>query len=245
MVDIPKSIMNSIPSIPSIISPLKSKKVPMHIAVSTGPVKSWAVENKKEMAEAVKKHIENLDSLLDMQLKSQSRVLTIHVRDYDPEIIPALKQFFSGLIEDERIHKNQVRIFVIGQWYELDTEMVDTFKELMERTKQYDNLFLNFCVRYDGQEEVLGAIRLMARKISSGKLKEEDLTLQSVKENLYSSYFPPPELVIEPGCSYSGLLLWDAKGATIYYTNKHWMLFDKKEFDDAISFYSKTRCAEE
>lgn len=224
-------------SIP-ILSALKPKKGPMHIAVNTEGVKNWSEENKKELSEAVNKHLELLDELVDMQLKTDTQVLTINLSEHEG-MLSELNEFFNHLINDERIHKNKVRVFIIGQWYDLDSELRETFKELMDKTKDYDQYFLNFCVNYDGQEELLGAIRLIVRKIVAEKLKEEDLTSQVIKDNLYSSYFPPPQLIIEPGMKYSGLMLWDSKGALIYFTRQSWLEFDKKEFEKAISFYNK------
>lgn len=217
---------------------LKPKKVPIHIAINTEGIKLWAENEKKEFSQAVSKHIELLDELVDLQLKYENRVLSINLSEHEG-MLEDLKAFFKHLINDERIHKNQVRVFIIGHWYELDSELVDIFKQLMEKTKDYDKFFLNFCINYDGQEEVLGAIRLIVRKILAEKLKEEDLTNAVIKENLYTSYFPPPELIIDPGLKYSGMLLWDAKGALIYFTNQPWLCFDKKEYDKAVDFYNK------
>nr|MCK4930376.1 undecaprenyl diphosphate synthase family protein [Nanoarchaeota archaeon] len=230
--------------IPKVIPSIKPKKAPIHIAISTGGVKSWSNENKKEFSLAVKKHLELLDELVDLQLKHQNRVLTINLVEYE-DMIDDLKEFFNHLINDERIHKNQVRVFIIGQWYELDSELREVFKELIEKTKDYDKFFLNFCVNYDGQEEVLGAIRLIVRKILADKLREEDLTNEIIKQNIYTSYFPPPKLIIETGWKYSGLLLWDSKGALIYFTKKSWMLFEKKYYEKAIRFYNKEMDKEE
>jgi undecaprenyl diphosphate synthase len=217
---------------------LKPKKVPMHIAINTGGFKAWADDMKKEFSQAVAKHLELLDELVDLQLKHENQVLTVNLDEHEG-MLEDLKAFFKHLINDERIHKSQVRVFIIGRWYELDSELVDIFKQLMEKTKNYDKLFLNFCINYDGQEEVLGAIRLIVRKILAEKLKEEDLTTQVVKENTYTSYFPQPELIIEPGLKYSGLLLWESKGALIYFTNEPWLCFEKKEYEKAIDFYNK------
>jgi len=223
---------------------LKPKKVPIHIAVNTGSVKAWAEDEKKDYPQAVKRHLELLDELVDLQLKHEPKVLTINLVEYEG-MITDLKEFFNHLITDERIHKNQVRVFIIGHWYEIDSELSDTFKQLMEKTKDYDKLFLNFCINYDGQEEILGAIRLIVRKILADKLKEEELSNTVVKENIYTSFFPPPDLIIEPGLKYSGVLLWDVKGALIYFANDSWMLFDKKEFEKALSFYNKEAKKEE
>lgn len=224
--------------IPKVIPIKKSKNMPMHIAVNTGGIKAWSEENKKDFSIAIKKHLTLLDDLVDLQIKNQNRVLTINLAEYEG-MLEDLKEFFTHLIKAERIHTNQIRVFIIGQWYELDSELRDVFKELMEKTQNYDKLFLNFCINYDGQEEVLGAIRLIVKKILADKLKEEDLTEEIIKENLYTSYFPRPELIIETGWKYSGLLLWDSKGALIYFTKRPWLQFEKKDYQKAISFYNK------
>jgi undecaprenyl diphosphate synthase len=232
--------MVDIPIIPA----LKPRKSPIHIAVNTEGIKSWSEENKKEFAQAVKMHLTLLDELVDSQLKNENKILTINLKEHEG-MVEDLKEFFKHLTNDERIHKNKVRVFVIGQWYEMDSELSDIFKELMDKTKDYDQFFLNFCINYDGQEELLGAIRLIVRKILSEKLKEEELTNDVIKQNIYTSYFPPPELIIEPGMKYSGILLWDSKGALIYFTRKPWLEFEKKEYDKAIMFYNKEAEKEE
>ena len=219
----------------------KPKRLPMHVAVSTGSLKAWCEANKKEMPEAIAMHSEGIDELFNYQLKSQIRVMTINVQDSSPEAMASLRDYFRKLCDDERVNKNQVRIFVIGQWYELDPELSDLFKLAMEKTKLYDNFFLNFCINYDGREELLGATRLIVRKILAGKLAESDLTEQVIKENLYNSYFPPPELIVETGNSYAGTLLWDSKGSVVYFSEKSWPLLGRKDMDEAINFYDNSR----
>ncbi|MBU1199848.1 MAG: undecaprenyl diphosphate synthase family protein [Nanoarchaeota archaeon] len=230
MIDIPKII----PVIPG----SKPSKVPSHIAINTGDIKTWAEDNKKEFSEAVNKHLTLLEELIDLQLKYKNRVLTINLSEHEG-MVEELKEFFKHLINNEKIHENQMRVFIIGQWFDIDSELREIFKELMEKTKNYDKFFLNFCINYDGQEELLGAIKLIVKKILADKLKEEDLTSETIKENLYTSYFPPPELIIETPWKYSGILLWDSKGALIYFTKKPWLMFEKRHYEKAIRFYNK------
>ncbi|MBN2142498.1 undecaprenyl diphosphate synthase family protein [Candidatus Woesearchaeota archaeon] len=215
-----------------------SRKVPTHLAINTAHVKKWAQEQKKDLSEVLKRHFEILHEIIDYQLKNSIRVVTVGLTDDDPDVLKSLKDFFYSLSDDERIHKNQVRVFVIGQWYQVESELADSFKQAMEKTKMYDNFFLNFAVNYDGREEVLSAIKLMVRKINAKKLSEDDLNADAIKENLSSSYFPPPELIIETRRSYSGLLLWDAKGAVIHFSSRRWPTFERKDLDEAINFYN-------
>jgi undecaprenyl diphosphate synthase len=221
------------------------KKSPIHMAVSAGPVKSYVDDSKKDVKEALEVYFEKVDEVIDYQIKNEVRVVTVHINDKTPEMLQALKSYFSALLEDERITKNQARVFVIGQWYELDFELSEAIKSAMEKTKAFDNLFINFCINYDGREEILGAIRLTVRKIMAGKLSENDLTEDVVKENIYTSYFPPPQLIIETQGQYAGTLLWDAPGAVIYYSDKQLPEFDKKDIEAAVTFFDKIKKASE
>ena len=173
------------------------------------------------------------------QIKQEIPVLTINISSETDEEIAELTKYFKELEKDEDIHKNKVRVFIIGRWFDLETELKESFKKIMEETKDYDSLFLNFCVKYDGQEEVLGVIKLLARKAMIGKVELEDLNKQQVKENLYTSYFTPPEIIIEPSKKYSGLLLWDSKYAKIYQTKKHWLDLTTFDINKAIDWANR------
>jgi len=211
---------------------LKQNKKPLHIAINASQLKSWKKDQDEE--EVVAKNIEQIKTFMNYQIKTELPVLTLNISADSELETKQLKYFFQSLINDEQVQKNKIRIFIIGKWYDLDTEISDTFKRVMDETKDYDNLFLNFCVKYDGQEEVLGVIKLLATKAKLGKLELDDLNKQMVKENLYSSYFTPPEIIIEPSKTYSGLLLWDSKDAKIFQTRKHWLDLKTDDVDAAI-----------
>ena len=85
------------------------------------------------------------------------------------------------------------------------------------------------------------AIELIVRKVLAEKMKIEEVNKETIKESIYSNNFVPPELVIETARKYSGMLLWDAKNTLIYFSEKYWLDFDKKELDEALDFYAKDK----
>ncbi|MBC8500173.1 MAG: undecaprenyl diphosphate synthase family protein [Nanoarchaeota archaeon] len=218
---------------------LKQKKRPLHVAINGSSIEGWAEKHGKEEKDAIKKHIEQIKTFMNYQIKNELPILTLHISVDTDEEIAELTKLFQELITNEDIHKKKVRVFIIGRWFDLETDLTDAFKKVMEETKDYDNLFLNFCVKYDGQEEVLGVIKLLATKAKLGKLNLEELKIEIVKENLYTSYFTPPEIIIEPSKVYSGLLLWDSKGAKIYQTRKPWLDLTTDDVDMAIKWANR------
>jgi len=218
---------------------LKQKKKPLHIAINGSNISDWAEKNGKEEKEAILKNTEQIKKFMNYQIKNEIPILTLSISAETDKEVFELTNFFKELSSNEDIIEKKVRVFIIGRWFDLGPELSDAFKKVMDETKDYDNLFLNFCVKYDGQEEVLGVIKLLATKAKLEKVDLETLDTQQVKENLYTSYFTPPEIIIEPSKTYSGLLLWDSKGAKIYQTRKHWLDITTSDIDDAIDWANR------
>ncbi|MBU0666522.1 MAG: undecaprenyl diphosphate synthase family protein [Nanoarchaeota archaeon] len=220
------------------LNPLKPKKTLQHIAINGKEVNNWS-EDENATEKTTEKNIEQIDRFIDYQIKTNLKVLTLNISTETVEQIKSLTTFFEKLITDERIKKNNIRVFIIGRWFDLETDLIENFKRIMDDTKENEKQYLNFCVKYDGQEEVLGVIKLLTRKAMAGKIDLDKLEKNNVKENLYTSYFPPPNLIIENTKKYSGLLLWDSKEAVIYYTHKHWLELKTEDITKAIEFYNK------
>ena len=148
---------------------------------------------------------------------------------------------FNELSESKLIHENKIKISILGKWYNLPGRVVDAIKKAINDTRDYDSFFVNFCINYDGQEEIVDAMKLIGMQIKAGRMDPELIDKDTIKESIYSSYFLPPDLMIKNGSrkETSGFLLWDSVNAKIYFTNKLWPDFDRTEFMDAIKDYQK------
>ncbi len=224
--------------IPSI---LKGPDMPKHLAVNATRISEWSKKKGKPLDEAASKSVERLNEFIDFQLKKDIPILTLNLSSKTEEEIAALNKFFRDLASDARITSKKVRVYVIGDWYDIDPELTDSIHNLMEKTKDYDAYFLCFCLKYDGQKELLAGVKLLAKKAVLEKISVDDLTLDLLKENLPTSYFIPPEIIIETEKSYSGLLLWDSKGALIYYAEKMWLDFERKDLEKAIDYFNQVK----
>ena len=113
---------------------------------------------------------------------------------------------------------------------------------MLEETKDYDSFFLNLCINYDGQEEIVDSCKLIGRQIAAGKLAPESITKEVIKENCYSSYFIPPDLIIKTGLKtkIAGVLLWDSLNATIFFVKKNWPELKQSDLQKALKdFHSQ------
>ena len=224
-------------------------KVPRHIGITTDGIEKWALKNNISYEDAYKRNFLILKSTIKLQVKLKIPILSFYILDqnYDkeseayPHLLDAIVDMFNDIAVNELVHENKIKISVLGKWYNLPGRVVDAIKKVIEETKDYDGFFVNFCINYDGQEEIVDAIKLLGMQIKSGRMDPELIDKDSIKENIYSSYFLPPDLMIKNGSrkETSGFLLWDSVKTNIYFTNKLWPDFDKTEFLDAIKDYQK------
>ncbi len=222
--------------------------IPKHIAITMTGLEKWAEKNKKTLEEAYKESFLMLKSTIKSQVRSNIPILTLYIlpenikKDTEEflKLTNEIELFFSGIIDSETIIKNKIKVSVLGKWYNLPSKAVEAIKKAIDATKEYDNFFLNFCINYNGQEEIIDACKLLAMQVRVGKLDPEAINKELVKENIYSSYFLPPDLIIINGAKQqSDLLLWDSPNAKIHFTNKPWPDFNKLDFSEAIKEFQK------
>ena len=68
------------------------------------------------------------------------------------------------------------------------------------------------------------------------------VTPSAIQHNLYDPDMPPVDLLVRTSgeARISNFLLWQIKGAHIYFTDRPWPDFDRREFDEALSSLSKS-----
>ena len=221
---------------------IKIKK-PIHIAVTTHGITDWKEKHKKTSKETFEKCFNTAKSLVESQIQNSIRILTVYLlpekiddeENYD-EFIDIMVDFIASLTNNNEINSNQVKVSVLGKWYDLPTKAIDPIKKVIEETKDYDKFFLNLCLNYDGQEEIVDACKLIIRKVQTEKLDADAVTKQTIKDNIYASYFLHPNVVIINGKQrrLSGLLLWDSAYSRIHFTDKMFPDFSKKDFESCF-----------
>ncbi len=213
--------------------------MPKHVAITTFGTKIWAEKNKKSQEEAYIAKLNNIIEIIKLQVEKGIPILTINLLSKKTFLDNADKlcDFLAKLKNSDLINKNKIKVYVLGKWYDLPSEALKHIKDIMEETKDYDNFFLNLCINYDGQEEIVNSCRLIARKIKDGKIDIENINNEEIKDNLYSSYFLPPDIIIDNREKFSGLLLWDSKNSFFVKSKKLFQDFSAKDFLKVLELY--------
>ncbi len=203
-----------------------------HLAFACNDNSVWTLKNKKPLSESYRKSFKKILSFIEFQIEKNIPITTYYImrptdevsRDHDV-LVESLTGFLTMLASHKIMNKKRIKFSVIGKWYTLPPKLIDAIKNLIDITKDNDEYFVNFCINYDGQDEFVDATKMIARRVKFGKLDVENITKETVKEDLYSSYFLPPDYMFVTGKQRStgGFLLWDSINTDIIFSKNYFI----------------------
>lgn len=137
---------------------------------------------------------------------------------------------------DSRIHKNQVRIRILGHLESLPDDIAKEAKNIMFQTKDYDKYSFNIALAYSGREEIIQAIQKIAEDVKTDKLKIEEIKEPIVSKYMYTNGIPDPDIILRTSGEerISNFLLWQLAYSEFYFSDVYWPAFQKRDFLKAI-----------
>ena len=115
----------------------------------------------------------------------------------------------------------------------------DKIDELIEYTKDFDGPVVNVLIMYDGQSEIVDAIK----KIINDKVDPEKIDRKLVKHYLYTKKSPEVDYIIrcgmEDGGRISGFLLWDSSYAEFKFRDEYWPEYNTELLIEDLKDYIK------
>ena len=136
--------------------------------------------------------------------------------------------------------KNRMCVRVIGDKTRLDEDIRSRIAELEESTKDNDGLHFQIALNYGGRDEIVRAVKKLAKEAAEGTLKPSDISEQMVSDTLDTAGIPEPDLLIRT-CNeqrISNFLLWQLAYTEFYFTPIAWPDFSKEELVKAIEAYN-------
>jgi len=180
-----------------------------------------------------------INQLINQQINHKIPVFTFHIThrsDPEPQTLTALTKFLESEELKNKINQHKIKITALGKWYSLPSQTLEAVKKIIDETKDYDNFFLNLCLNYSGQEEIVDSCKLIIKQIFANKLSESAITKETIKENIYTSYFIPPNIIIKSGTEQkqTSFLLWDSVGAKLHFTKKPFPEFTVEDLNQIL-----------
>lgn len=133
-------------------------------------------------------------------------------------------------------NKEKIRFRVLGDLSLLPDDIQKMLKEGEERTADLTGKSVNFAVAYGSRNEIIRAVNLAIER-------GEQVCDESFSRLLYTKDLPDPDLIIRTGKErrLSNFLLYQAAYAELYFSEKLFPDFTKKDLEEAFCDYAERR----
>ena len=223
-------------------------RLPVHVAVIMDGNGRWARRRGQERifghhqgVKAVRKVIEAAAEL-GIQYLTLYAFSTENWNRPDDEVSALMDIMVESLNnETETLLENNISITVIGDLSRLSEKVRARLRETIRVTQGGTRLKLVVALSYSSRWEISEACRKIARSVKKGLLNADNITEDTVSENLETSGIPDPELMIRTSGEkrISNFLLWQLAYTELYFTEKLWPDFGKEDFYKAVADFQK------
>lgn len=226
-------------------------KLPRHIVIIMDGNGRWAKLRGLPRVAGHKVGIESVRAVIKGCLENKIEVLTLFAFSTENWERPAkevgylTKHLFVQALENEvaELHKNGVRLRMIGDLEKFDEQLQNKIKIAERVTGDNNKLKLVIALSYSGRWDITTAVRGLCKEVLAGRVKLTDITAKTVQEHICLHDLPEPDLLIRTSGEQrlSNFMLWQLAYTELYFTDVLWPDFREKEFAEALSVYV-SRC---
>lgn len=218
------------------------KNLPKHIAIIMDGNRRWA---KKKGLPKIMGHQSGIDSVTEAAetcLELGVPVLSIYAFSTEnwsrsKNEVDALMSYIEEYItrELDNFKAKGVRLNCIGRIEGLPGFVRDSLKRAMEETRGNSKLIFNVALNYGARSEIVDAVKKI---IDEG---EREIDEKNFGDYLYTKGMADPDLLIRTSGEHriSNFMLWQVSYAELYFAEKLWPEFKRRDLIKAIKVFQK------
>lgn len=225
---------------------ITAENLPQHVAIIMDGNGRWAKAKGEQRTFGHKNAIEAVRNAINACNELGIPFLTLYTFSSEnwkrPEDeVNSLMSLLSEtlLLEGEEIFSKGLRLHVIGEINKLPEMVRAQLENLIEHTKNNTKGNLILALSYGSQQEILQAVKGIAREVQNGSLAPEDIDEKVFEDHLFTKDFPPVDLMIRTSgeVRISNFLLWQLAYAELQFLDVFWPDFEKETFFQCIYNY--------
>ena len=227
---------------------IKNKRIPQHVAIIMDGNGRWAESRGKTRVAGHKAGVESVLAVVTTARKSGVKALTLFAFSSEnwkrPEQeVSVLMDLFMFVLKHEvkRLHKNGIRLTVIGDVSRFSAKLQRKIIEAQDLTQNNEGMILSIAANYGGRWDITQAAKKMALAVKEGHLAVEDITESTLNSFTSLAEAPELDLLIRTGgdCRISNFLLWQAAYTEFHFTEVLWPDFKEDEFSKALDIFDQ------
>lgn len=226
---------------------LSQQDLPKHVGIIMDGNGRWAEKQGKPRVWGHKNGVEAVRSAVRFCRTHGIQSLTLFAfssenwRRPEDEVNTLMELFMMVLTKEvKRLHKNDVRLKLIGDTSRFSSRLQDKIANAEALTAQNKGLLtLNIAANYGGQWDIVNAAKNAVAELQANGEPLDLLTEERFSEHLSLAEQPALDLLIRTGGDFriSNFLIWQAAYSELYFTDVLWPDFDENAFLDAIRTY--------
>ncbi len=230
----------------NLISQIDTSRIPRHVAIIMDGNGRWAKSRSMERSAGHVQGVETVRRITEIASEIGVSYLTLYTFSTEnwnrpQDEVDTLMHLIVTAIERETpdLIKNNVRLTMIGESSRMPELARQRLEKCIADTSHCTGLTLILAISYSSRWEITEAVRLIAAKAAAGLLDPQQITDDTITDNLSTAGIPDPDLLIRTGgdMRVSNFLLWQIAYSEIFITDTYWPDFSKEDFCKAIIQY--------
>lgn len=138
--------------------------------------------------------------------------------------------------ETAELHKNNVRIRIIGDRRRLARDIVQLIEQAENTTRGNTGLTAVLALSYGGRQDITLAAQALAREAMAGRIDPEDIDEEAFSGHLATAGIPDPDLLIRTSGEkrISNFLIWQLAYTEFVFQDVLWPDFDERCLAEAV-----------
>lgn len=220
---------------------------PRHVAIIMDGNGRWAEQRLLPRIAGHKQGTESVRAIVKSCSQKGIKILTLFAFSSEnwsrpkTEVDFLLSLFLRSLKNEmHALHKNNVRLTIIGNRAPFSLELQTAMQEAEALTQANTGLHVNMALNYGGRWDIIQAAQKLSERILKGEMLPEDITEDNFQEELSLFESGDPDLLIRTSGEQriSNFLLWNFAYTELYFTNTLWPDFREAEFEKALHAYA-------
>jgi undecaprenyl diphosphate synthase len=223
-------------------------QIPQHLAIIMDGNGRWAEKRRLARILGHQKGVETVQEIVKECRSLGVRYLTLYAFSSEnwrrPEnevsaLMGLLVRYLQG--ELDTLLSRRIRLRVIGEISRLPADVRRVLDETVERTAQNDEMVLTLALSYGARNELVRAVRRLARDVNQGRLNPEVIDEDDLSSALDTEGIPDPDLLIRTSgeMRISNFLLWQLAYTELYFSDVLWPDFDARELRRALNEFGR------
>lgn len=225
--------------------------VPQHVGIIMDGNGRWAKQQGKLRTIGHKAGVKSVRASVSFARRNNIKVLTLFAFSSEnwnrpKEEVGVLMDLFKLVLtrEVKKLHKNDVKLRVVGDISSFDDKLRDNIKQAEELTKNNKSLVLNIAANYGGRWDIVNAAKTLVGKVHQGEMSVDEIDEIAFDQCTSLYGLADLDLLIRTGGDrrVSNFLLWQLAYSELYFTPVLWPDFDEQQFASALDdFQSRQR----